>query len=260
MPELKIALRTRSLGEPLRQALATAARLGARGVEIDARHELRPSELSQTALRQMRKLLDDHGLRVAAVGFRTRRGYDAPEQLDRRVEATKEAMRMAHALGAPHVLNVLARAPTDDDDPRWPGLLDVLGDLAAFGNRVGAMLAAETGPDEPADLARLLAKLPGGSMAVSLDPAALVINGYDPHQAVALLGSSIQHVTARDAVGERTAARGFEAPLGRGTVDFPLLLGELEQCDYRGYFTVAREQSADPAAELGRAIEYLKNF
>jgi sugar phosphate isomerase/epimerase len=67
-------------------------------------------------------------------------------------------------------------------------------------------------------------------------------------------------VTARDAVSGRAASRGIEVALGRGSVDFPALLGELEQRDYRGYFTVAREQSADPAAELGQAIQYLKSF
>ncbi len=260
MPKLKIAVQLRSLRQPLRQALPIAASLGAEGVEIDARVELRPSELSQTAVRQLRKQLEDLNLRVAALSFRTRRGYDTLDDLDRRVEATKEALRAAHALGATYVLNAVGAVPARDDDPRWSLLVDVLSDLGAFGNRVGAMLAAETGSESPAELLRLIDRLPAGSLAVSLDPASLVLRGYDPHDAVATLGSHFVHVTARDATPDRTAAEGFEVPLGRGTVDFPALLAELEQRDYRGYFTVAREHSADPARELGQAIQYLRNL
>ena len=76
---VKIGIQTRSLRQPLRQALVTASRLGATGVEIDARHELRPSDLSRTGLREFHKLLGDLNLRVSAVAFPTRRGYDDPD-------------------------------------------------------------------------------------------------------------------------------------------------------------------------------------
>ncbi len=260
MPQLKISLQLRSLQQPLRQALVTAAKLGAQAVEIDARNELHPADLSQTALRQFRKLLDDLNLRVSALSFRTRRGYDETDALDRRIDATKQVMQMAHALGTTLVLNCVGSVPTDEADPRWKLLVEVLSDLAAHGDRVGAMLAAETGNVSPDNLAKLLAKLPPGATAVSLDPAALIMHGYDPQEAVAVFGSQIQNVVARDAVRDRAASRGQEVQLGRGSVDFPALLGALEERDYRGYFTVARDTSAQPVDELGLAIQYLKNI
>lgn len=260
MPKLKIAVQLRSLRQPLQQALVTAASLAPDGVEFDARLELRPAELSQTATRQLRKRLEDLNLRVSALGFRTRRGYDTLDTLDRRVEATKDALRAAHSLGATHVINAVGAVPEDENDPRWRLLVDVLSDLGNFGNRVGATLAAETGSEPPSRLRALIDRLPSGSLAVSLDPAALVLRGYDPHEAIAQLAEHIVCVTARDATRDRTASEGFEVSLGRGTVDFPTLLAELEQRDYRGYFTVAREQAADPVRELGRAIQYLRNL
>jgi len=42
VPNVKIAIQTRSLRQPLRQAMQTAAQLGAEGIEIDARNELPP--------------------------------------------------------------------------------------------------------------------------------------------------------------------------------------------------------------------------
>ncbi|MCA9270989.1 MAG: TIM barrel protein, partial [Planctomycetales bacterium] len=103
----------------MRKALQSAARLGAQGVEIDARGELRPAEMTGTAVRQFRKLLEDMNLRVASVCFMTRRGYADEAELDRRVAATKEAMRMAYELRCPTVVNHLGRLPSSDDDPRW---------------------------------------------------------------------------------------------------------------------------------------------
>ena len=95
MLDIKVGIHLASLRLPLLKGLAVAARLGAQAVEIDARGELRPAELTQTALRQMRKTLNDFQLRVCAVSYRTRRGYGVLDDLDARVAGTKEAMRMA---------------------------------------------------------------------------------------------------------------------------------------------------------------------
>ena len=80
-----------------------ASRIGASAVELDARNEIHPSQLSDTGLRQLRKMLEDLNLKVASLRFQTRRGYDHPQDLDRRVEATKAAMKLAYRLGAPVV-------------------------------------------------------------------------------------------------------------------------------------------------------------
>ncbi len=55
--------------------------MGAQAVEFDARGPLRPADLTATAIREVRKLLEDHELTVAAVEFQTRRGYGVVEDL-----------------------------------------------------------------------------------------------------------------------------------------------------------------------------------
>ncbi|MCG8585263.1 MAG: sugar phosphate isomerase/epimerase, partial [Pirellulales bacterium] len=70
----------------------------------------------------------------------------------------------------------------------------------------------------------------------------------------------IQHVYANDAVRDLAQGRGVEVQLGRGTVDYPEVLGALEERGYKGYFTVVRHDAADPATEVGQAIEYLRNI
>lgn len=260
MPELKIAVHLPSLRQSLPQALHTAAALGARGVEIDARNQLRPEELTQTAARQIRKMLDDRNLRTSAVSFLTRRGYNVEQELDRRVAATQAALRMAFALGCSTVVNHVGEIPSDPESPSFKLLVEVLTDLGRFGQRVGAMLAARTGGDDPADVLRLLNALPEGTLGLDLDPGSLAAHGYS-HEPLIQVGTSwVLSVRARDGVPDRGLGRGADVPLGQGIVDFPGFLGSLEERGYRGYFTVQREQAHDPQAALARDIAYLRSL
>ncbi|MEC8473389.1 MAG: TIM barrel protein, partial [Planctomycetota bacterium] len=111
MAELNLAVRLSALHLPFRRALESAARLGATSVEIDARTEIQPSQMSDTGLRQLRKMLDDLNLKVAALRFQTRRGYDSLDDLDRRIDATKDTMKLAYRLGSPVVVNSIGQVP-----------------------------------------------------------------------------------------------------------------------------------------------------
>ena len=82
-----------------------------------------------------------------------------------------------------------------------------------------ALLAAETGSEDGADLARLLAGLPSGGIGVNFDPGNLIINGFSPREALAALGRDVLHVHAKDAVRDLAQGRGLETPLGRGSAD-----------------------------------------
>jgi sugar phosphate isomerase/epimerase len=260
VPPLNIAIQLTSLRLPLRRALVAAARAGASAVEIDARHQLRPQDLSATALRELQVMLADLNLRVSALAFPTRGGYDTLDGLDRRIAATEDALRMASRLRAPFVVNRVGRVPAESQGDAWDTLTRVLADLGNFGQRIGARLAAQTGSEGGADLARLLAALPPQSMGIDFDPAGLLIGGFSPSEAIAAVAQYVVQLRARDAVRDFARNGACEVPLGRGAVDLPAVLGALEEHAFRGYVVVAREQSADSDAEIAAAVEYLKNL
>ena len=260
MPQIKVGIQLASLRLPFRKALQTAARLGATAVEIDARREVKPNELSDTALRQMRKMLEDLNLRVSAITFRTRRGYNVEEELDRRIEATLQALKLAYRLGCNVVVNQVGLIPDDPQTPGWDLLIESLSAIGKHGQREGAFLAARTGAEDPAQLLRLIDALPDGSIGVDFDPGLLLINGFSAREAVDVLGPHIMHVHARDGVRDLAQRRGLEVALGRGSADFPELLGVLEEHRYRGWFTVEREQAQDPVNEVSNAVQFLKNI
>jgi sugar phosphate isomerase/epimerase len=260
LPPLKIAIQLTTLRLPLRQALVAAARAGAKAVEIDARTQLRPQDLSATGVRELQVILDDLNLRVAAIAFPTRQGYDTVDGLDRRIAATQDAFQMASRLRAGYVVNRVGRVPAEPQGPAWETLTRVLADLANFGQRIGVRMAAQTGSEAGADLASLLAALPPDSMGVAFDPAGLLMGGFSPTEAIGPLARHVVQLRARDAVRDFARSQTLEVPLGRGAVDLVALLGALEEYTFRGYVMVARSQVAEDQSEIAAAVEYLKNL
>jgi sugar phosphate isomerase/epimerase len=236
-----------------------AREMGAEAVEIDARNELRPDELSQTGVRQVRKMLDDLNLRVSCLGFRTRRGYHVADDLEARIDATKRALRLAYDLGTNVVVNHIGSVPADDG-PTLGTMVQALADIGRFSHKVGAFLAAATATDSGADLAKLIARLPPGAIGVDLNPAQLIIHGHSPLEAVRALGQNVMHVHANDAARDVSVGRGIEVQLGRGSAEFPELLASLEEHQYRGYITIERRDAASAISEVRQAIEFLRNM
>jgi sugar phosphate isomerase/epimerase len=263
LPSILAAVQTRSLRLPLREALAAAARLGAEGVEIDARNELRVADFSQTALRQLRKLLDDLGLRVASVVYPTRRSLADAAELERRVLAIREAMTLAFKLGAKVLVHPAPELPAmgDDESREAKTLIESLSLLAEHGDRAGARLALASGAD-PAVQAAVLRRLPEGTIGIALHPGALVGRGHDAARAAGLLGGQVLLAYAADATREGGAAavRGVETQLGRGEADLPAVAARLEEHGYRGWFVAERRDGANPAEDLADALAYLRSL
>jgi len=256
----KIGIQLKSLGQPLKKAIQTAAQIGANAVEIDLRNELKPQDLTRTASRHIRKLLDDLNLEVCAASFYTRRGYDVVDDLDRRVEATKLAMNAAYELGANVLINHVGRIPEDTECNAWKHLAQSLADIGSHGQRVGCFLAARTGTEDPQLLRKMIDSLPAGSLTVDFDPGSLIINGFSASDGISLLAPDVVHFHARDGVQDLAQGRGIEVQLGQGSTDLGLILGTLEEHQYRGYFTVQRDNSQNPVLEASQAIRYLKEI
>jgi len=254
-----IAVETAGLREPLKKSIETAAALQADAIEIDARAEVRPDEWTQTARRQFRKYLADARLCVAAVHFHTRRGYDVAEDLQRRVEATQKAMRLAAELGAPVLVNRVGVVPEDTQSRPWTTLVEVLTDLGRTGQKLGVRLAAQTGSESGPRLAALLAAIPPGGLAVALDPGALLLGGYSVDEALTALAPDLAHVYATDATRD-LGGRGVDATLGTGGVDYPSLLATLAEYDYQGAISVGCRGASDPREVLGSGVKKLRQW
>lgn len=256
----RLSVPTTVLSRDLRTALRRARDLGFHGVELDARGGLDPAAATQTGLRQIRKWLGDEGIVVSAVAFRTRGGYADSERLEGRIAATKSALAMAHALGAGVVLNHVGDIPPESAGPAWRLLVDVLSDLGRWSHHVGATLCVEAGRAAPADLVRLLAALPEGSITCDLVTGGLVVHGHDPAAAAAELAPHVGSVHATDAVAGPFAGRGRAVMLGTGQVDFAAVFATLEERGYRGWVGLEPVEERAAAGELAAAKAFLEGL
>lgn len=259
MQKLRVAVATGSFGQPIRQALQTAADMGAEGVLIDARSELKPTELSATGRREFLHQLSEIGLQVAALGFSARRSYYDPDQLDGRLAATRAAMEFAYELKARVLVIRAGRVPDDDGSRENQLLAEVLNDLARHGNRVGVTVAITPSRDDPARLAQLLGRVTDGPIGVNFDPAAFLMAGHNPSGAFRTLHGHVVHVTVRDALRDMDGG-GREVAIGRGEVDWDEFAALLDEADYRGWLTVERTGGEDKVRDTARAVQYLRQL
>ena len=260
MLKLKKSIFLDTLRQPFKTAIVTAAKLGADAVEINGRTEIKPGELSRTGVRHIRKLLSDQQLSVSAIHFQTNYGYGDLQLLDRRIEGTKAALGMAYELGCSVVVNRIGKIAVDPAAPSRITMVQALSDIGNFSQKAGAWLAARTGADDGETFKELIDALPMNSLGVDFDPAELVINGHSPTEAMQALAKYVMSCRARDAVTDVSLGRGVEVPLGKGAVDWPALLGALEQKSYGGYFTVHQENSADPMVACEESFGFLQEM
>jgi L-ribulose-5-phosphate 3-epimerase len=260
MPGLKIGISLKSLGLPLRRGLNEAQRLGVSGVEVDAVGDLAADQLSQTGRRQFRHLLKTYGLELTAVGCPLRRGLDAAENQEARIEHVKKVLSLSFDLGPRIVVIQAGRVPEEDADPRGGLLGEALLALGQYGDRVGVRLALETGLEPGAALARFLDRFNTGGLAVNYDPANLLMNGFDLYDAARALAGKIVHAHAKDARSASTSRSAQEVPLGHGDIDWLQLLGVLEEIDYHGWLTVERDSGDNRAADVAAGVGFLRRL
>lgn len=260
MNRFKIGLCLESLGLPLRKALAEAARIGVAGVQIEAVGDLSPRALSQSGRREFRNILRSHNLELTALGCPLRRGLDSAEDQQPRLEHVRAVMSLAYDLGPGIVVIQAGPLPGEKEIEKARLLGEALGDLGRHGDRIGARLAIETGLDPGADLAAYLKSFALGGLAVNLDPANLLLHGFDPYQSTRDLAGLICHVHAKDGRRATTSQVAREVPLGHGDIDWLAFLETLAEIEFRGWLTVERETGLDRVADVANGVAFLKRL
>jgi L-ribulose-5-phosphate 3-epimerase len=260
MSRLKIGIRLESLGLPLRGALAEAARLGVSGVQVDATGALAPNALSETGRREFRHLLRSHNLELTALGCPLRRGLDSAENQQPRIEHVQKMLSLSFDLG-PRIVIVQAGAVCEDPkDARMELLRESLQAVTQYGDRVGSTLALETGLEDGQVLAAFLNRFDTGSLGVNLDPANLLLHGFDPYSSVQALGRRIVHTHAKDARQASASRAAQEVPLGHGDIDWMKYLAVLEEVEYRGWLTIERETGDNRLADAASGVSFLRRL
>ncbi len=261
MNSLKIGVRLESFGLPLRRALPEAGKLGVGGVQVDAVGDLSPNALGQTGRREFRNLLRAHNLELTALGCPLRHALDEAENQQQRIEHVRKVMTLAFDLGPRVVIASAGRAPgEDEDDARTTLLTEALRNLGQHGDRTGTVLALETGLESGEQLRKYLDRFDTAGLGVTLDPANLLMNGFDPYEGARALAGKVSQVHAKDARKAGASRSAQEVALGHGDIDWTRFLGLLVEIEYRGWLTIEQESGERRPEALAAAVTFLKRF
>jgi sugar phosphate isomerase/epimerase len=260
MNRFKLGIVLETTGLPVRRALQEVAKLGVQGVQVDAAGDLAPDRLTDTGRREFRNLLKTYNLELSALNCPLRRGLDAAENLQPRIEHVRNVMQLAFDLGPRRVIVPLPKVPEDAAAPRALTAREALTALGSFGDRVGTALALEAGLD-PGDKVRdYLSSYDTGSLLVNFDPANFLLNGFDPLASLVALAGKVTHTHARDARTATVGGGAREVPIGAGDVEWMVYVATLESIDYRWFLTVDRESGEDRFREAAAGVTFLRRF
>lgn len=283
MYNFPIGIITDSFRTTVAEAIKKAADCGANGVQMYAsRGELAPENITPNKISEVKKHLDDNGLKVSAICGDLGRGFGNPEINPSLIETSKRIMETAKEFGTDIVTTHIGVVPSDPSHERYKIMQSACFELAEFADSMGSHFAVETGPETPEVLKGFLDSLSSKGVAVNYDPANLVmVTNSDPVKGVYTLKDYIVHTHAKDGVHlfyrdpeiiyrvvphiveDPNAPKGrsfMEVALGTGKVDFKGLLKAYEEIGYKGYLTIEREVGSDPEADIMTAANYLKKI
>ena len=201
----------------IRDQILEAARLGAKGVVLDAIGDLSPQRLGETGRRELRYLLRSVELSLVALHLPTRRSFDTTDQLDDRIRRADSALTLAYDLGTSLVLVRAGQVPPEDDKERREIFAGAVASLGQRADHRGVRLALETGTEQGKGLRAFLDSLNMVSLAASIDSSSLLRSGIDPIATIRELSTWVAHAYAPDATRAGTAVvnpRGYGFPPG----------------------------------------------
>lgn len=160
-----------------------------------------------------------------------------------RVDALKQTSDFAKLLGVGRLQTHCGFIPEDPADPLYGETVTTLRDLALHCAGNGQDFLMETGQETPTTMLRAIRDVNQPNLGVGLDTANLILYGKaNPVDAVDILGPYIRAMHAKDGRWPTDPSRlGEEVLIGKGLVDFKLVLSKLKRIGYTGAITIERE-------------------
>jgi sugar phosphate isomerase/epimerase len=258
MSRLKLAVATRGFGMPIKNAIKTAARIGARGIQLDVQQEISPASFGASGDRQFRKLLEEFNLSLASFRLPGRGALVDPEFLDQRISQIRAALEFAWRLQVPHLIIHPGLIQTGEGG-NFEMICEVLNDLARFSDHIGTGLCIACGKNSPSVIRELVAKVNTGFLGVELDTADMIIHNQNPETTIRELHPWIRAYRLRDAIREMDTD-GQEVSLGKGMVMWDQFLPLVWETAYQGWLAVDRTQGDQRVEDCRRGIDYLQSI
>ena len=260
-----------------KDAIKQAATMGAQGLQMYATSgEFSPENMDAAKRKELLDMVKSNGLVFSALCGDLGMGFGNRDLNPGLVEKSKRILDLAKELETNIVTTHIGVVPADKNHDRYKIMQEACFELSRYADSMDAHFAIETGPEIATTLKGFLDDLGSTGVAVNFDPANFVmVTGDDPVKGVYTLKDYIVHTHAKDGknlrkcdpeviyrIIDEEANQGdayIELPLGEGNVDFDNYLKALDEIGYKGFLTIEREVGENPAADIGKAMEFLKS-
>lgn len=178
-----------------------------------------------------------------------------------RIAHLKKASAFAKQCGIPAVQTHCGFIPENPNDPLYKETVAAMREVAEYCKDNGQNFRYETGQETPITLVRAMRDVGLDNQGVNFDLANLILYGKaNPVDAIETLAPYIQGIHAKDGLFPTNPRQlGEEVAIGKGKVDFPLIIARLKQLQYAGAVTIEREIAGPKQIEDVRAAkEYLE--
>lgn len=272
---MKFAYSTSSFRlRPLSEAIEGIARAGFCGIELIAeRPHAFPEDMTASHIAMLHQSLEERKMKISnlnACGATIPGELDSPSWIEEnwkpretRIRYTLDCMRMAAAMGVPHVTTQAAGILPSTMNQREGERLFVanLERVFPLSRRLGVKLLVQPGPglliERTDQILEVLKELDfNPCLGINFDAGHFFCAGEDPCEAYEKLKAYVSHIHLEDIAADRSHRH---LPLGEGAMDIPGFLKCVEKSGYEGHLTVMLDSYEQRQDELVAAsAEYLR--
>lgn len=228
---------------PIEQSLPHIARCGFDGIELCTLpgYSTALETLDKERVQQIRRLLDEHGLELAAIGAHTTLMASDPDANAANLARLHGNIDLAATMGAPVVDTFSGAAPKDwSEEQAWETLAERTAALAAYAAERGVQIGFEHHLDmvvaDPDQMLRLLKMVPNPALKVNLDISHDAALGLSIPEVVRKLAPYTVHTHFKDLTGRYPDTYRWLIP-GEGEFDLTGFVRALAKNGYQGFVT-----------------------
>jgi sugar phosphate isomerase/epimerase len=255
-----------------RAALLAAKELGLSTVQLGYPQPLN----TQSGIAEIKEAVAETGVEITTVfcGFPGESYADIPtvratvglvpeNTRAERVARIFEISEFAQKIGVDRVAAHIGFIPEDENDARYPALVETVQKVCDELQKRGQVFALETGQETARTLRRFIDDLQRPNIRVNFDPANMILYGNDnPITAMPLLADWIDGVHCKDGKWPTEENKlGQETPLNEGDVNIPEWIKALLATGFTGPLTIEREIAGEQQKkDIRKAVELLNNL
>ena len=178
----------------------------------------------------------------------------------RRIADLKAGADFAAMVGAPAIITHCGFIPETPKCHLYMEVLDALGEIAEYCQKLGLEFWFETGQETPVTLLRTIEDIGLPNLGINLDTANIILYGKgNPVDALDVFGKYVRNLHVKDGVYPQDGHKlGHETPIGQGKVDFEKVITKLHELGFTGELVVEREITGEQQAkDIMTALDYI---